>query len=135
MAQCNLVKLKNSTENWESRKLGASQEFAQAVSLKDDTALDAALSVNNSKLKLELLSLIAKAIRIVEDQDDPMMSTRSWDDVYDDIFSIHMSERIHKLLNDLSISFDYCDPDTTYEEDVRAYVDALARLAEDILKD
>lgn len=85
---------------------------------------------DSTKAKMELLSLIHHAISSVIHWDGHV----PWYVIYDEIFSKEVSQRIHALLHELHIHFDYCDPDTTYEEDVRAYVDALARLAEDMLK-
>lgn len=65
MAQRKQAKIDNSTENWESRKLGADEEFAQTVSPEEDAALDAALSMKPISIRmpvnlLERLKLIAK---------------------------------------------------------------------------
>lgn len=47
-------------------------------------------------------------------------SNLSWETKYDLIFSERLSRRIFGL-----IRLDYCDPDTSYEEDVKAFVEAL----------
>lgn len=65
MAKRKQAKINNSTENWESRKLGADQKFAKAVSPEDDAALDEALSMKPISIRmpvnlLETLKLIAK---------------------------------------------------------------------------
>lgn len=65
MAQRKQAKIKNSTENWESRKLGADQEFAKTVSPEDDAALDEALSMKLISIRmpvklLDTLKLIAQ---------------------------------------------------------------------------
>jgi hypothetical protein len=61
----------------------------------------------------ELRELLRVAQHIVN-------STASWEIKYDLIFSNGMSRRVHALL-----PLDYHDPDTTYEEDVRAFVNAF----------
>lgn len=48
-----------------------------------------------------------------------------WDLTYSLVFSENISRRTRALFNELNINFDYYDPDTSYEEDVRAYADAL----------
>lgn len=45
----------------------------------------------------------------------------NWETKYELIFSERLSKRIDAL-----VSIDYCDPDTSYEEDVLAYVNALS---------
>lgn len=43
-----------------------------------------------------------------------------WETKYDLIFSERVSRCIFELIH-----IDYCDPDTSYQEDVTAFVDAL----------
>ena len=54
----------------------------------------------------------------------------AWETAYDLVFSDQLSGRVSQLLAKLNHRLDYCDPDTTYEEDVTAYATALARLVE-----
>lgn len=61
----------------------------------------------------ELRLILDEAKRII-------VSTASWEIKYDLIFSEAISKRVSQL-----IRLEYYDPDTSYEEDVRAYVDAL----------
>lgn len=44
---------------------------------------------------------------------------------YDLIFSENVSRQVFSLCREMGKSLDYYDPDTTYEEDVRAFVHAL----------
>ncbi len=46
---------------------------------------------------------------------------REWEWVFDWVFD----RCIWQQARDLGLAFDYCDPDTTYEADICAYVDAL----------
>lgn len=62
----------------------------------------------------ELARLRDRAVLIAE-------SAASWETKYALIFSATMSRRVWGL----DSGFDYYDPDTTYEADVRAFVDAL----------
>lgn len=64
MSKSNQAKIDNSIENWESRKLGASDEFARAAGPEADAALDAALSMKPISIRMpksliEQLKLIA----------------------------------------------------------------------------
>lgn len=58
---------------------------------------------------IELVELNERAHRIVN-------SDLDWEQKYDMIFSEDMSRKVH---------LDYYDPDTSYEEDVCAWVDAF----------
>jgi len=62
------------------------------------------------------LELVSDAERIRDDHN------LSWETKYDLIFSNSISGEIRELDE---IHIDYCDPDTTYQEDVNAYVNAL----------
>lgn len=61
--------------------------------------------------KLKKLNLIVNNI---------MEASFSWDEKFDLIFSDKVSGKVSKIYH-----FSYYDPDTSYEEDVRAYVDAF----------
>ena len=54
------------------------------------------------------------------------LSGTTWEYKYDRIFNI--GPGIRKLIEELGISFEWYDPDTSYEEDVTYYVEALQRL-------
>lgn len=60
-------------------------------------------------------------------------SGATWEYKFDRIFG--MSNGIRALLNELNISFDWTDPDTTYEEDVTAYVNALRAVKENVVQE
>ena len=49
-----------------------------------------------------------------------------WEVAYNLVFSDDGSKRIRQMLNELNLSFDYYDPDTSYKEDVLAYTNALS---------
>lgn len=66
----------------------------------------------------ELKKLINEVIRIYE-------SEAAWEIKYNLIFSKHLSHRIRDI-----IKIDYHDPDTSYEEDLKVYVDALKKYLE-----
>jgi hypothetical protein len=54
-------------------------------------------------------------------------SNLSWETKYDLIFSASISQKMHSILR-----LDYYDPDTTYEEDVRAFCRAAAEKAAEL---
>ena len=71
----------------------------------------------------ELKEAIREARRILNDE-EMEDSDSDYEQRYDTIFDLG-KKVIYPLIRELRISFDYYDPDTTYEEDVRAFVDAL----------
>jgi len=48
-----------------------------------------------------------------------------WHMTYNLVFSDNCSSLAYDLMKELNISFDYYDPDTTYQEDVEAFAQAL----------
>lgn len=52
-------------------------------------------------------------------------SGASAEDIYDRIVDASFSQRIFTLFRELGVSFEYHDPDTTYEADVEALLTAL----------
>lgn len=55
-----------------------------------------------------------------------------WERAYDIIFSDRVSTRVFALSRILGHRLDYYDPDTSYEEDVRAFANALAEHVEEL---
>lgn len=49
----------------------------------------------------------------------------SWETRYEIIFSSQVSKQIFTYFKEIGIVFDYYDPDTSYEEDVKAFADAV----------
>lgn len=49
-----------------------------------------------------------------------------WEVAYDLVFSDTISRQVHSTLRAMNQSLDYYDPDTSYEEDVRAFADAVS---------
>lgn len=68
----------------------------------------------------ELLAAIENVLNIARSSADPGI-------IYDRVFELH-ANRVRPALDRMGISFDWCDPDTSYEEDVAAYVHALTEL-------
>lgn len=55
-----------------------------------------------------------------------------WQIAYGLVFSEDCSSRAYTQLKDLGIDFDYYDPDSSYEDDIRAFADALNSTCERI---
>jgi hypothetical protein len=71
---------------------------------------------------LKFIQLVREAQRIVE-------LDIAWDMKYNLIFSDEISGRLLTLYH-----FDWYDPDTSYEEDIRHFVDAAAEIADQFEK-
>jgi len=67
-----------------------------------------------SKTKEKLLKINKKANDIINDE------FLTWEEKYDRIFSDKISKKVFEL-----IRLDYWDPDTSYEEDVQAFMSAF----------
>jgi len=75
------------------------------------------------------LKTLAYRLQDVADLQSAGEETGDWEFAYDAVFSERVSRRIRSLMAALGLEFDaYYDPDTSYEEDVRAYADACASL-------
>lgn len=74
----------------------------------------------------ELILLLEKIERIVA-------SNADWEFIYDRAFNIFGNE-ISPLIDELGLSFDYYDPDTSYEEDVMALTNALKDIKRNLVK-
>lgn len=72
-----------------------------------------------SETQKDILTLIDKAEKIFE-------STATWEMKYDLIFGMRIAQKIRES----DLSFDWYDPDTSYEEDVRYYMRALREFRE-----
>lgn len=73
----------------------------------------------SSYLPLEQLLDLIKICEVVAE------SKTSWETKYDIIFSQSVSLKIYNLVRVCDFKFDYRDPDTSYEEDVMYFVNAL----------
>lgn len=67
----------------------------------------------------ELVNLNNKVQRLMNEEDV------DWEVKYDLIFSKEVSRRIFDLFDELNVRFEYYDPDTSYEEDLKAFSSAL----------
>lgn len=67
----------------------------------------------------------------IEIQEKLFRANSSWELKYETIFRI-ANESVLPLLNEIGIRFHYYDPDTSYQEDVEAYMNAILSIKEDI---
>jgi len=67
------------------------------------------------KSNFELVQLVVLANKWLRDPD------LSWEEKYDKIFDLHIA----RVMEEQGLYLEYCDPDTTYEDDVRAYMTAV----------
>lgn len=75
--------------------------------------------------RVALLDIIRSILAVFNDPE------LSWETRYDWIFDRN-KHAVEPLLNKLSIELDYRDPDTSYQEDATAYVDALRKLRREL---
>lgn len=76
----------------------------------------------------ELINLNDKVQKLVMQEDV------DWEMKFDLVFSQEVSRRVFNLLDALNVSFDYYDPDTSYEEDVLAFSNAFNEKMEELKK-
>ncbi len=72
--------------------------------------------------KADLRHLVSELEEVLDDDE------LSWERKYTLVFGSHRT-KVVPLLKRAGLTLDYYDPDTSYEEDVRAYVYALDRLS------
>lgn len=70
-------------------------------------------------MSIEKLKAILRVCDEIQD------STLEAEEKYDLIFSAKVSTQAFSLCREMGVPLDYYDPDTTYEEDTRAFVAAL----------
>jgi len=61
----------------------------------------------------------------IEDEADPECD-EVWERVFDAVFNSEVSQKVLRLSRNIpGTAFDWYDPDTTYEEDATAFINAL----------
>lgn len=70
----------------------------------------------------ELLNLNNKIQRLMNEDEEEV----NWELKYDLIFSEEVSRKVFSLIREIGTSLEYYDPDSSYEEDLRAFSEALA---------
>ena len=79
------------------------------------------------KAQVQELRTLVKRLRTIVDLPD-----LEWRDKYSQVFSNLGAERVYALLNEMNLDFSYLDPNRDYEDDVRAFVDALERRMQEV---
>lgn len=73
-----------------------------------------------------------RLINAIKDQERIFESDADWEMKFDVLFMRH--KIVRGLCKRYGVSFEWNDPDTSYEEDVRAYMQALTELRERLEK-
>lgn len=102
----------------------AAQLVLQAVRAEQAPALNTATVT----VLVEQFDKAVSALTAVCEQARAQGDEEAWKLAYAVVFSDQGSGRVRAVLDALNIGFDYYDPDTSYEEDVMAYVKALQDL-------
>lgn len=71
---------------------------------------------------MEPLNKLNKILQLAKDIENSDLGD---EEKYDMIFSDKISLQVAPLFKELNVCFEYCDPDTSYDEDVRAFISAL----------
>ena len=87
----------------------------------------AATPPSSATLLQELLELIEEPVRVAQAA-AAQGTSQAWETAYGMVFPGPRNERMQELLKQLGLRLDYYDPDTSHEEDVLAYVNALQSL-------
>lgn len=72
-------------------------------------------------------------LKAIDETERIAASEADWPLKYDLVFA-KLWTKVRPKLEELGIDFDWYDPDTSYEEDVLAFVGALGKLKERLLK-
>lgn len=75
-----------------------------------------------------MLEKIRKFVELADLAKEIVETNMSWKTKYELVFS----DDIRGGISDTDIYFDWLDPDTTYEADVLAYVNAICRKADEL---
>ena len=102
------------------------EQFEQLVSGELDP--DDATFAELVRLEKQVQRFINEAQAEAGSNDDG----EAWKVAYEQVFCDAVSSRIRTLFDTLHRRFDYYDPDTTYQEDVRAYANALHDRVEEL---
>lgn len=104
----------------------AAKLVLQAV--REEQELAPLLNMATATALVEQFDKTVAALAEVCEQARAQGTEQAWKLAFGLVFSDHGSGRVRAVLGALNIDFDYYDPDTSYEEDVLAYVTALQSL-------
>lgn len=93
--------------------------------------------ISDQKTYTKLLKIVCEMNKIFDNANEQITKDNSdehWSIAYDQIFSEKISKKIYKKFHKLNIQMHYYDPDSSYEDDVRAYVNAVNEKLEEITK-
>lgn len=71
------------------------------------------------------MSIYRQLVVLLDRAEQIRASAATDEEQYDLIFCESLSRKVFKLFNELGSSLDYYDPDTTYEEDMDAFINAF----------
>lgn len=76
------------------------------------------------------MSAVSRLIRLIERAEEVFRSEADWEIKFDTIFGMYIWREIRSA----GYGFEWYDPDTSYEEDVTYYVNALTEFKERLQK-
>lgn len=104
-----------------------------ATGLAAATLIESLLKHNNQDPASRLAESARMARATVERAESaPSEADDPWSGAYDEIFSDEIAARAYKALSDLGACLEYYDPDSSYEDDARAFADALLDKAREL---
>ncbi len=84
--------------------------------------------IHHENPSVQILKSLLKDVKTV------INSELEWEIKYNIVFSETLSGKIYKELENIDVKFDYYDPDTDYEDDVRAFANGLNNFLEENFK-
>ena len=124
-----ITRLRTALNNILSCRLGPQCDFNDIVCETREIAREALEATK--VIDLEDHSPEQRLIDLINRCEDIVDSKSTWEFKYDRVFNIY-SQQIDPLIKELGISFDYYDPDTSYQEDVTAFMGALKELKDNM---
>ena len=105
-------------------------DYLKSEAAAEDTTSTGFVSATPVTELFALFESIEKLVKVAAEL--PESDYDRWKRCFEFVFSDQYSTRIRALLDQLNISFDWYDPDMDYEDDVRAYANALVQLKSEI---
>lgn len=89
-------------------------------------------NLTENEIKFELININTYIQMILPKE---IVSDEEWKNIYDTIFSSKISQKVFKYTEKLNNKLDWYDPDSSYEEDVLAFTNAVNYYIKDMLKE